>query len=96
MGASAGIGTRQVPERGLASVRAEIFQPEMVAYVPLTKRRLVLRALTAAQDELRQWAALHARMLTEIPPREVHVADIMVAYEDDHGCDVTLPFEPRR
>jgi hypothetical protein len=164
-----GIETRYVPERRLASVRAEIFQPDVSAflesgfmrlfeftdahpglrsrgtapespayalyhgtfgfdaptlveacvvldgdvepeddisvrtepahweaYLPLTKRRLALPALTAAYDDLGKWVALHARMLTAIPPREVYVTDVMVAYEDDHVCDVAFPFEPRR
>ena len=66
------------------------------AYLPLTRRRLALPALTAAYDDLGRWVALNARMLTNIPPREVYVADVMVAYEDDHVCDVAFPYEPRR
>jgi len=163
-----GIGTRSVPERRLASVRAELYQPEVAAFlgrafallfeftnahpglrsrgttpesptyalyygtfgfdaptlveacvvldhdvepdgeivvrtepahreafVPLTKRRLALPALTAAYDDLGEWVSLNARMLTAIPPREVYVADVMVAGNDDHVCDAAFPFEPR-
>ncbi|NYI42703.1 GyrI-like domain-containing protein [Demequina lutea] len=169
MDAPTGIETRYVPERRLASVRGELFQPEVAAflergftllfeftnahpglrsrhttlesptyalyygtfgfdaptlveacvvldgdvephgdiavrtepahweaYVPLTKRRLALPALTAAYDELGEWVSRSARMLTSIPPREVYIADVMGAGADDHVCDVAFPFEQRR
>jgi hypothetical protein len=34
-------------------------------------------------------------MLTNLPPREVYVADVVIAHDDDHVCDVAFPFEPR-
>ena len=85
---------RDVDAEGDIGIRTEPAHWE--AYMPLTKRRLALPALTAAYDELGQWVSLNARMLTNIPPREVYIADVMVAYEDDHVCDVAFPFEPRR
>ncbi len=86
--------SRDVEPEGEISVRTEVAHWE--AYLPLTKRRLALPALTAAYDELGQWVVGHGRMLTNMPPREVYVADVMTALDDDYVCDVAFPFEPRR
>jgi hypothetical protein len=78
---------------GKITIRTEAAHSE--AFLPLTKRRLALPALGAAYDALGLWVTRHGRMLATIPPREVYIADVMQAADDDHVCDVAFPFQPR-
>jgi hypothetical protein len=87
------VEAHEVDPAGAITVRVE--PAHMEAFLPLTRRRLALPALGAAYDELGLWVATNARMLDHIPPREVYIADVMNAGDDDHVCDVTFPFEPR-
>lgn len=79
---------------GRITIRTEAAHRE--AFIPLTKRRLALPALGAAYNELGLWVSRHGRMLSMIPPREVYIADVMQAADDDHVCDVAFPYQPRQ
>ena len=85
---------RDVEPDGEVTIRTEPAHWE--AFMPLTKRRLALPALTAAYDDLGRVGVAERQDAPNIPPREVYVADVMVAGNDDHVCDVAFPFEPRR
>lgn len=82
-----------VAPSGDIGVRIERAHTE--AYLTMTRRRLALPALSAAYETLGSWVVHHGRFLSQLPPREVYLADVMTAHDDQHVCDVAIPFEPR-
>ena len=84
---------RPVVPRGDIGVRVEPAHAE--AYLPLTRRRLALPALAAAYADLGQWVSRHGRMVRDAPPREVYIADVMLAGDDDLVGSVAMPYTPR-
>lgn len=82
-----------VAPSGQIRVRSEKAHTE--AYLSMTRRRLALPALSAAYETLGTWVVHHGRFLSQLPPREVYVTDVMKAGDDQHVCDVAIPFEPR-
>lgn len=84
---------RAVVPKGDIAVRVEPAHTE--AFLSLTRRRLALPSLTAAYADLGHWVSRNGKMLRALPPREVYIADVMGAGDDDHVCDVAMPFAPR-
>jgi DNA-binding transcriptional MerR regulator len=78
------------PPEGDIVVKLEPAHDE--AYVEVTKAGLSFPQILDAYDAVARWVNAHGTMLERLASREVYIANVMTAADDDHVCDVAFPF----